>query len=224
MGRLGRPRAGARKLTREKVLEVALRLVDEHGLEALSMRRLAAELGVDPMAIYHHLPGKDAVVSGMVALVCSGMRMPTSGDGTWQERVRAWARAYRSLTLAHPNLVLKIVSDAAAVSEVALLVGEPLYEALEGSGLPPDAVVRASDTLADYVHGFVLAEAAQKPGGRYDRREFLAGLDGLPESEVPAMRRVYGALPEEEAIYDFDSGFEAGLDVILSGIEAGGRG
>lgn len=204
-------------------MRAALRLVDERGMEALSMRRLAADLGVDPMAIYHHLPGKGAVVSGMVGLVCEEMRVPAPG-GPWRDRVRAWARAYRSLALSHPNLVLRIVSDAAAVSEATLLVGEPLYEALEASGLPPVEVVRASDTIADFVHGFVLAEAAQEPGRRYDRREFLARLGERPGDELPAMRRVYGALSDEEALYDFDAGFEAGLDVILRGIQAERRG
>lgn len=189
-------------------------------MDALSMRRLAGELGVDPMAIYHHLPGKDAVISGLVALVAGEMRLPPSGGESWREGVRAWARAYRGLALSHPNLVLRIVSDAAAVSEAALLVGEPLYEALEGSGLPPITVVRAADTVVDFVHGFVLAEASQAPGRRYDRREFLKRLRVRPVGELPAMRRVYGALSEKEALYDFDSGFETGLDVILSGLEA----
>lgn len=189
------------------------------------MRRLAADLGVDPMAIYHHLPGKDAVVSGMVALVFSEMGAPAAG-GPWRDRVRAWAWAYRAVALAHPNLVLRMVADAAAVSEAALLVGEPLYEAFEASGLPPGEVVRAVDTLVDFVHGFVLAEAAQKPGRRYDRRGFLERLGGGSGDDAPAnapaMRRVFGALSEREAIYDFDSGFDAGLGVILTGIEAGG--
>lgn len=186
------------------------------------MRRLAAELGVDPMAIYHHLPGKEAVVSGMVALVCGGMLVPPPGDGAWQGRVRAWAEAYRDMARAHPNLVLWIVSDGATASEAALQVGEPLYEAFEASGLPPVEIVRAVDTLVDFLHGFVLAEASQAPGRRHDRREFLARLGESPEDSLPAMRRVHGALSRQEAIYDFDSGFRAGLDVILAGIEAGG--
>lgn len=220
--RTGRPGAGRGRLTRERVLEAALRLVDGEGMGALSMRRLGAELGVDPMAVYHHVPGKGAVVSGLVEKVFAEMRVPPSGGasgGGWQDRVRAWARAYRGVVRSHPNLVLEIVSDAAAVSEAAILASEPLYEALEEAGLAPLAVVRASDTVADFVNGFALAEASQPPGEHYDRREFLARLEGRPEA-LPAMRRVFGALREEEARYDFDSGFEAGLDMLLKGIEA----
>lgn len=217
-GKPGRTGAGRGRLTRERVLEAALRLVDDEGMGALSMRRLGAELGVDPMAVYHHVPGKDAVVSGLVGKVFSEMRLPPSSGEAWQERVRAWAQAYRGLVRAHRNLVLEIVSDAAAVSEAVILVSEPLYEALEEAGLSPLAVVRASDTVADFVNGFALAEASQPPGEPYDRREFLARMEGRPEG-LPAMRRVFGALSEDEARYDFDSGFDAGLDILLGGIE-----
>ena len=74
--RVGRPRAGEEALTRGRILVAALSLVDEEGIEALSMRRLAKELGVDPMAIYHHLPNKRALLSALVGQVFSGMRVP----------------------------------------------------------------------------------------------------------------------------------------------------
>ena len=64
--RAGRPRTGEEPLTRERILSTALSMVDEEGIEALSMRRLARELGVDPMAIYHHLPNKRALLSGLI--------------------------------------------------------------------------------------------------------------------------------------------------------------
>ncbi len=79
----GRPRAGQEQLSRGRILEAALRLVDEEGMGALSMRRLGAELGVNPMSIYHHLPGKDAVISGLVELVFSGMRVRYPDGASW---------------------------------------------------------------------------------------------------------------------------------------------
>ena len=216
----GRPRAGQEPLTRERILEAALRVVDGEGMEALSMRRLAAELGVNPMSIYHHLPGKGAVVSGLVGKVFSGMRVPPSGGLPWQGRVRAYARAHREVVRSHPNLALRIVSDAAAVSEAVLLGGEPLYGALEDAGLPPARIVRAADSVVDFVHGFALGEASN-PSGDFDvGRELLVRLKARPSGEVPALRRVFGALGEEGARYDFDAGFEAGLDILVKGVEA----
>src|ERR671928_1283374 len=105
----GRPRAGQEPLTRELILGEALRLVDEHGMEALSMRRLAAELGVDPMAIYHHLPGKDAVVSGLVETVFAEMWVPAVESKQWQERGRDFAWGLRGLVRAHPKLAPHVI-------------------------------------------------------------------------------------------------------------------
>ena len=216
----GRPRSGQEALTREGILGAALRIVNEEGMEALSMRRLAADLGVNPMSIYHHLPGKEAVVSGLVGVVFSRMRVPSSGVMPWQERVRAYAHAYRNVVRSHPNLALEIVSDAAAVSEAVLSGAEPLYGALEEAGLSPAMVVRAADSLVDFVHGFVLGEASN-PSGDFDvGSELLTRIEARPAGEIPALRRVFGALGEEGARYDFDAGFEAGLDIFVGGIEA----
>jgi TetR/AcrR family tetracycline transcriptional repressor len=155
-------RAGQPTLTRERILATALQVIDAHGLEALSMRRLGAELGVDPMTVYHHLPGKDAVVRGVVAQVFAEMPLPAS-NGPWRDRVRAWAQTYRALARAHPNLVLRMVSDPAAVAIAAERINVSLYAALEASGLAPEYASRIADVIVDYINGFVLAEASQGP-------------------------------------------------------------
>ena len=216
----GRPRAGQEALSRGRILDAALRLVDEEGMGALSMRRLGAELGVNPMSIYHHLPGKGAVISGLVELVFSGMRVRYSDGSPWQDQVRAWAETYRDLVSSHPNLVLEIVSSAAAVTEAVLLVNEPLYAALDEAGLPPAEVVVVADSVVDFVHGFAIAEGAQPPGHPFDRRELLERLETGAANVLPTMRRVFRALTADEARYDFDRGFDAGLSILLKGIEA----
>jgi AcrR family transcriptional regulator len=187
---------------------------------ALSMRRLGAELGVNPMSIYHHLPGKGAVISGLVELVFSGMRVRYSDGSPWQDQVRAWAETYRDLVRSHPNLVLEIVSSAAAVTEAVLLVNEPLYAALDEAGLPPAEVVVVADSVVDFVHGFAIAEGAQPPSHPFDRRELLERLETGAANVLPTMRRVFRALTTDEARYDFDRGFDAGLGILLKGIEA----
>jgi TetR/AcrR family transcriptional regulator, tetracycline repressor protein len=216
----GRPRAGQEALSRGRILDAALRLVDEEGMGALSMRRLGADLGVNPMSIYHHVPGKDAVISGLVELVFSGMQVRYTDGSHWQARVRAWAEAYRDLVRSHPNLVLEIVSSAAAVTEAVLLVNEPLYAALDEAGLPPAEVVVVADSVVDFVHGFAIAEGAQPPGHPFDRRELLERLETGAANVLPTMRRVFRALTADEARYDFDRGFDAGLGILLKGIEA----
>jgi TetR/AcrR family tetracycline transcriptional repressor len=158
--RPGRPTAGQAPLTVDRILTTALAFVDEHGLEKLSMRRLARELDVDPMSIYHHLPSKAAVVCGLVERVFTQIRLPAPDDSDWTEQVRDWVHAYYELTRTHPHLVLKMVSDPAAVIRAGELIGEPLQASLAQAGLPPDKIDACEAMIVDYVNGYALAEIA----------------------------------------------------------------
>jgi TetR/AcrR family tetracycline transcriptional repressor len=217
MGRKpGRPKAGQEMLTRDRILITALRLVDEYGVEALSMRRLATELGVDPMAIYHHLPGKQAILAGLIELVFQELQLPASESATWQEQVRAFARAYHSLTRAHPNLVLYLVTDPESCANAALVANEVLYTALAAAGLSPVAIVRTADLVIDYLNGFALAESSGRVGKPSERQELLDRLsEQLPE-QFPTMRWVFDRLSQD----DIQADIEVGLEIILAGIEA----
>ena len=227
---IGRPKAGQERLSRERILEAALGLVDEEGMEALNMRRLGAKLGVDPMSIYRHLPSKEAVVSGLVEKVFSEMEVEPPQGQDWRERVRAWAGAYVGLVRSHPNLVLQIVSDAAAVSDAMLQISEPLYAALWEVGLSPRGIALASDTVVDFVHGHVLAEAqghsddsAHSDNAGFER-DLLARLEAQPADRAPTMRRVFRALAEDESERDSALAFTVGLNILLAGIEAMAKG
>lgn len=218
---MGRPRAGQERLSRERILEAALRLVDKEGMEALSMRRLGAELGVDPMSIYRHMPDKEAVVSGLVEEVFSEMRL-TPPEGTdWRERVCAWAEAYVELARSHPNLVLRIVSDAAAVSDAMLRINEPLYAALWEAGLPPRKVALAAGTVVDFVHGHALAEdSSASPEDAGFEQDLLARLEAQPAERSPTMLCVFRALVEDTRENGPAAAFDVGLNILLQGIGA----
>ena len=159
---LGRPPAGQATLTVDRILDTALEIVDGQSLEALSMRRLARELEVDPMSIYHHLPNKAAVISGLVERVFNQMRLPNRKHGDWTTQARGWVHAYHELTRAHPHLVLQIVSDPAAVAVAGEMIDPPLQNALAQAGLPAEKIDPCADMLVDYVNGYALAEVAQQ--------------------------------------------------------------
>lgn len=209
----GRPRVGA--LTEDRILDAALTLIDDDGLASFSMRRLAASLGVDPMSIYHHIPSRDALLSGVVARVLREHVPADDPQASWRERVHEWARQYRALAMAHPNLVLPLVEDTAAASRLAPPTLEPLYAALAAGGMRPPETVDIADTLVDYVHGFVIAESAQMDAPAFDRGRML---DDLDEPALPNVARVLGSLPPEDLQYAFDEGFERGIKVLLVGI------
>lgn len=209
-------------MSRDAILDAGLRIVDEEGIEGLTMRRLAADLQVNPMSIYHHLPGKAAVLSGLVARVFAQLpaELPTA-HATWQEQVVAVAQAYRRVLRAHPNLALQIISDAAAVAESLAVAGEPFYAALARGGLPPRAIVDAANTIVDFVHGFMLGEA-RSGGTPFDLGPALLDrLAAMPPGSAPTLAWVAESVGAEGFRYDYDRGFAVSLGILVKGIEAG---
>lgn len=177
-----RPRGQHAGLTRQAVLAAAVELVDEHGLAALSMRRLGAELGVEAMALYHHVGSKEELLDGLVEhlfaevvpaiLDASG---GAGGDTDWRAALRVAAHVMLEALQAHPNLVPVVLSRPAATPQVHGLL-EQLLEVLHVAGLPPG---RSLD-LVYAVIGFVVAHVATG-GGAGDsvpaRRALLTSQD-----------------------------------------------
>lgn len=223
MGRkIGRPKAGQEGLTKERILSTALRLVDEQGVEALSMRRLASDLKVDPMAIYHHLPNKQAVIAGMIEMVFREMQLPPTEGLIWQDQIRAVARAYSQLVRTHPNLVIYMTADMEVIASAVLSSGgkmhhdnEILFAALIEAGLPPRLIIQATDLIVDYLHGFALGERTGTLGKPGERREFFTLLEQQPAGTFPAMKRVFSQLSPDDVFSDI----EVGINIILAGIE-----
>jgi AcrR family transcriptional regulator len=224
--RSGRPRAGEERLSREAILTAALRIVDDEGIDALTMRRLAATLEVNPMSLYHHLPNKAAVLAGLAELVFAGLEQPDPGDSVpWDEQLKDAARRYRNALRAHPNLALQVLSDTSAVSAVVVVVVEPFYRALDRAGLSPRQIFEAANTLVDFIHGFSLGEASVRAADFDLAPDLITRVEQLPAGKAPVLARVVGELGHEGLAYDFDSGFESGLATLTAGIAAtsGGR-
>ena len=92
-------------LSRLRIARAALAVVDRDGLDALSMRRLGAELGVEGMAIYRHFPNKAAVLAGIVEVLLAELVIPPPSNVPWQAVFREVSRAYRALLLRHPHAI-----------------------------------------------------------------------------------------------------------------------
>jgi AcrR family transcriptional regulator len=220
-GRSGRPRAGEERLSRQAILEAALRIVDTEGLDAMTMRRLASTLGVNPMSIYHHLPNKAAVFAGLAELVFSQLEATVPDDSVpWQDELTNAARAYRDALRAHPNLALQVLSDTSAVSDVVVVTVEPFYRALDRAGVEPRQIVEVVNTIIDFLHGFSLGEASVQAETFDLAPELLQRVGNLPEGKAPTLTRIVGELGEAGLHYDFDSGFDSGLALIVAGVEA----
>jgi AcrR family transcriptional regulator len=142
-------------LTRERIVRAALDIVDREGLSALSMRRLGAELGVDPMAAYYHIPNKDALLDAIVEAVMAEIDL--TGDdpsASPEERIMYAARSYRDVLLAHANALPLVLSRGpstpGAMRPVELLVG-----ILRDAGLPPTQAMAGMNAIAATVRGTV---------------------------------------------------------------------
>ena len=196
-------------LSRRRVLEAAVRFVDREGLEALSMRKLGAELNVEAMSLYNHVPNKDALLDGMVETFLGGLEVPREVAG-WEERVREAYRAFRRLALAHPNVFPLLVLRPPDTMDGAWLV-EEFMKTLRGAGFDAPTALHAFRTLSGYTTGYVMAEirgfAMEPAGGRL-------GARALPAEDFP---HIFG-LGDRLGEVDRDAEFEFGLDVILSGL------
>lgn len=206
-------------LTREKMLATALQIIDRDGVEALSMRRLARALGRDPMALYRHAANKSDLLEAVVELVLAPLTVQAD-DPDWAGQLRAVARDYRAVVLAHPHVVPLLVT---------LPANTPLARRPRGTLRPLEAILalltRAGFTGANALHiyralfgflyGHVLNELQELIENPDESDDLLRlGLYRLPPGEFPILRSLAPVL----ATYDGAAEFERGLDILLTGL------
>lgn len=197
-------------LNRERILQAAISFVDREGLEALSMRKLGAELGVEAMSLYNHVPSKDALLDGMVEVFLRGMKIPPE-DESWENRVREAYRRLRRLAHEHPNVFPLLIVRPPDTMDGAWLV-ETFLETLREAGFDPLAALQAYRTLTSFTVGYVVSEIrgfAMEPG---DGR---TGARGLPPEDFPRLADLSSSLGDISR----DAEFEGGLDIILTGLQ-----
>lgn len=196
-------------LSRERVLKAAVDFVDREGLDALSMRRLGAELDVEAMSLYNHLPNKDALLDGMVEVILSELEIPPE-NGDWEERVREGYRAFRRLAHDHPNVFPLLVNRPPSTMDGVWLV-EEFLRTLRGAGFDKKTALHAFRALSSYTFGYAMSEirgfALEPDGSR-------PGVQKIPPREFPHISELKPHLQE----IDHDAEFEFGLDIILGGL------
>ena len=214
----GGPGERVRRLDRERILVTALALLDADGLAQLSMRRLAAELGVEAMSLYNHVPSKAALLEGVAELILAEIELPGPEVTDWRERLRGGARSLRRVALAHPDAVMLLLAQPLQ-SPQSLRPIELALQTLRSAGFDDQATVYAFHTLIGFVFGQVLQEL-HGPFARPDGRPALPG-DLAPE-QFPALC----ALCDLAAGRDLEAEFEFGLTAVLDGLAGmlpGGR-
>jgi len=199
----------ATPLERGPIVAAALKIVDRYGLKALSMRRLGAELGVDPMAVYYHLPNKQALLDAIVEAVMSSIDL-TADDPAKppEERILAAARAYRDVLLAHVN-ALPILLAHGPVTPGAMRPVELLIGILRDAGLPPAEALMGMNLIAASVRG----AAGMGPVHELSEEEFAAMWRALPAAEFPQLAEGLSSSRQS-----FEETFDFGIRALARGL------
>ena len=202
-------------LTRDRVLRAAMKLADEGGIKAVSMRKIAQELGVEAMSLYNHVRSKDEIVDGIVDLVATEIDLAPSG-GDWKEAMRRRVISAHEQLLEHP-WAANLWMSGQTVGSARMLYAEAVLRGFREAGFPEALTYHAFHVIQSHVMGFTLYVSSFD----FDVEELaqLAAsfLETFPTDEYPdlAMHIRQHAEPRDE----HEGTFEFGLELVLDGLE-----
>ncbi|MER5446978.1 TetR family transcriptional regulator [Streptomyces sp. NPDC002766] len=180
-------------LTEAGIYTAALRLIDEDGVEALTMRKLATALDANPMSLYHHVPNKEAVLRGVTRMVGAQFRTVTLEDAPWQERIRLLATDFRTLAHRHPKLMAYSFTNQPDFIQADDPFWTALTAIMTAAGVPRSEVAEIAALMAAVVIGVLGAElngslhqwTNLKPPGPDAEEDGAAGAQSGPTEAVP---------------------------------------
>ncbi|WP_194828554.1 TetR/AcrR family transcriptional regulator C-terminal domain-containing protein [Nocardia sp. XZ_19_231] len=206
-------------LSRDRVLDAAIRVADRGGVEAITMRRVAQELGVEAMSLYNHVPNKDAILDGVVDAVFAAIELPESGCDDWRDAIRARARSARSV-LAQHSWALGLMDSRRNPGSATLRHHDAVLGVLRETGFSLPMAAHAVSLIDSYVGGFVLQEANLPVSVSADVEAVAGGiLANLPADELPYLTEMIVDHALQPG-YDYSGEFGFGLDLILDALEA----
>jgi len=205
------------RLNRARVLSTAVTLADEGGFEGLSMRRLAEQLGVVPMALYKHVADKHELLDGMVDLVFAEVEVPSDTD--WKTSMRSRAVSMRDALRRHPWAIGRM--ETGTPGPANLRHHNAVLACLRhDAGFPFRTAVHAYSLMDSYIYGFALQDktlAGDIPSEAKRRRDVVAGRHPDPAGAYPYLMEIAEQFAKHG--YDYTQEFEFGLDLILDGIQ-----
>jgi len=210
------PRA---RLTKERVLRAAVALAVRDGIESLSMRKLADELGAGAMSLYYHVPNKEQLIDGMVDIVFSEIEPPSTEDD-WKTAMRKRAVSTRE-ALARHRWAIGLMEGRTSHGPANLSLHNAVLGCLRAAGFSLEATVHAYSVLDAYIYGFALQESDMSAENADDfaaeaqrqMHEYEAVL-----ADYPHLVEVVGGYVAK-AGYDYASEYLFGLDLILDGLD-----
>jgi AcrR family transcriptional regulator len=203
-------------LNRERILQAALELVDEQGLEALTMRRLGQRLGFEAMSLYNYVANKEELVDGMLALVLAEAEIPPTAED-WASAVRETAISVHDALRRHPWSARELLAYG-RVRPARLRYMESLLAQLREGGLPAETTYVAYHVLDAHIFGFSLWEGSHS--FTEDQVEELTAIfeKVITPEEFPYLRE-HGQQHYDEGPHHDTNSFELGLDLIIDGLK-----
>ncbi len=208
-------------LTRERVLDGAVALADRIGITALTMRRLATELGVKPMTMYHYMPSRDAIVKGMVERVFAEIDLPPEGL-PWTKAVRVRCLSARRVLNRHP-WAAPLMESQRSPGPANLGHHEAVLACLRRGGLSWQLTAHAYAVLDSFVFGFAFEEATLPSS---EGEAFADATKEIAATFDPGEYPLLTTFAAEHVLapgYSFGDSFEFGLDLIISGLDRAAR-
>jgi AcrR family transcriptional regulator len=204
-------------LNRQRVLGAAVALADRGGVRSLSMRKLAHELGVEAMSLYHHVANKDDILDGIVDVVFSEIELP-SGDADWKAAMRQRAISAREALLRHP-WATGLMESRSTPGPATLRHHDAVLGILRTAGFSVELAAHAFSVLDSYIYGFALQEANLPFGTPEETAEVAQAIMAeFPADEYPHLTE----MTVEHVLqpgYDYGNEFLFGLDLILDGLD-----
>ncbi|WP_344445632.1 TetR/AcrR family transcriptional regulator, partial [Kitasatospora nipponensis] len=215
--------AGDQGLTRERIIATAIALADAEGLETLSMRRVAADLGVATMALYRHLPGKEELLDLMADSVIGSRPLPQVAEPGWRPRLAAIARLEWALYRDHPWLAGTMSLTRPTPLPNALRHGEWVLSSLEELRLDPATRLYTHILLFAFVRGLAVNLGIQAHDRRHSElsdEEWMAGQESaflslLSTGDYPSFGRLMGELDAARLEMEGADSFEFDLDLLF---------
>jgi len=203
-------------LSRERVLQTALRLADQGGLGSLTMRRLGQALGVEAMALYYYFANRDQIVDGIVDLVFAEIELP-AGDGAWKAAMRRRAISLRDVLLRH-RWAIGLMESRRNGGPANLRHHDAVLGSLRAGGMDIPMAAHAYSLLDGYIYGFALTQMTLPFETPEEVAEVAQGMRQSSDlDQYPHLVEMMGHALEPG--YDYGEEFEYGLDAILDALE-----
>lgn len=216
-----RPRPQRTPIDREAIIDAAIRILDRDGVDALTVRRLATELGTGPATLYWHISGKDELGEVVYDRIMGAVDLPEPDPGAWRAQLKDVVRDCYHVLLSH-NDAVRLSLGRIPLGPNMLRIMEWTFAVVRQTGVPDEVAVYFGDLIGRYIDASVLEEAATATlGGKEVDADEAAAMIGsylrsLPVSQFPNLTGMAGAMFELGP----DERFDLGLDILVRGLEA----